>query len=543
MQVETKTGLEWLTFPFLLESNARRYPNKEAVVDYTYNKRFTYREAWLRSNRVANALLNLGVKDGDKVAYLCYNVEEAFHIIFGVTSIRALFVPLNFRLMLHQWVAEVNHSDAVVLICQDSLCGQIDPGRADIPKVKHYIAFGENVPPNWLNFEELLAKASDEAPAVEVRHNDLASVSYTAGTTGEPKGVLNTHSSWIGYGLGQAMCLRLGPDAKCWTFMDMIHRGGIYTTMSAMVVGGTVVYLERLDASKSFQMIYREKVNAIYGAFAFMWAALPEDERSKYDMSHMKHFWVGAPTWSPAWGGFAGASATTILPQEMLNQLRTLFPNVEYDGSFLSTEGQFTLLSMAEMWALPTGDAWEGQAHHGTQLMITDLEGKKELSDGESGLIWSRGMGSLDGFYKGKELEETMMKPGGWFTSEDMGYIDPKSKMLVFTGRAKDIVRSGGENVPVVPVELAIKENPKIANCGVIGTPHPQLGETVTAVVELKPGETMTEEELIEYCRPKLPGPWRPRRVEFVEKMPIVGFKEMVDKKLLKAQLAKKYKG
>jgi acyl-CoA synthetase (AMP-forming)/AMP-acid ligase II len=543
MQIQTKTGLEWLTLPFILELNARRYPDKEAVVDYTYNKRFTYREAKLRSHRVANALTDLGVKDGDRIAYLAYSREETFHLLFGAASIAAILTPINFRLKLPQWVSQINHSDSVVLVCQDSLCGQIDPGRADMPKVKHYVGFGENVPSNWLNFEDLLAKASDKDPGIDVKHNDIVTLSYTSGTTGEPKGVFNTHSSWVGYGLGQAMSLYCGPTTRTWTLMDMIHRGGIYTTMAAMVVGGTIVYLERYEPSKSLEMVYREKLNDIYPTALALahWVALPQSEKDQYDFSHVRNIWVGIPVWNPALGMGAGAFKG-LMPSEVYNSWRKLFPNAKFGSSFLSTEGQFTLLEDDEVMKLPSADMWEGCAHQGTELMITDLEGEHELPDGESGLIWSRGMGSMDSFHKRPDLEKQMMKPGGWVTSEDCGYIDPETKMLVYTGRSKDIVRSGLENVPTGAVEDVIKSNPKIANCGVIGTPHMDLGETVTAVIQLKPGETITEEELTEYCRDKLPGAWRPRRVEILPELPLVGFKQIVDKKLLREQFGEKYK-
>jgi len=187
-------------------------------------------------------------------------------------------------------------------------------------------------------------------------------------------------------------------------------------------------------------------------------------------------------------------------------------------------------------------DNCEGAAWHGTEIKVTDLEMKKELPDGEYGILWARGIGSADGFYKAPELEERLITSDGWVTSEDCGYIDPKTKRFTFVDRGKDMVRSGVENVPTTPVEETVKKHPKVANCGVIGTPHERLGETVTAIVELKPGEALTAEELMEWCKDKLPGPYRPRRVEFVPEVPVVGFKRLVDKKLLRATYGEKYK-
>jgi len=332
MEAKRKTGLEWLTFPFILEANAKRYPEKEAIVDYTYGKRFTYHESWIRTNKIANALIDLGIGDGDKVAYVGYNREELLHLLFGAAKIRAIVVPLNFRLILSQWVSQVNHADATILVCEDNLIEKIDPGRSDMPAVKHYIGYGDNVPSDWLNFEALVERASDKDPDVEVRYNDLVSISYTSGTTGEPKGVMRTQSSWIAYSMANNWVQRTTPQSRIWTLMDLVHQGGIFVSICSIFAGGTVVLLDRFDPQKALEMIYRERLNDIYPTYVGfnMMTSLPQTEKDKYDMTHVKAAWSAGAVW----------------PHERLMAARKLFPNARFAHGLLSSEGLFTVLAL-----------------------------------------------------------------------------------------------------------------------------------------------------------------------------------------------------
>jgi len=532
MRIKNKTGLEWLTLPFLLKSNARRYPDKEAVVDLTYNKKYTYHEAALRSNRVANALTNLGIKDGDKVAYLCLSTEESFHLVFGATAIGAVLVPVNFRLTADQIVSQVNHCNAKTIVCQDKLCKVIETRRHDMPGVKNYIGFGKDVRSDWLKFEDLVTRASDKEPDYEVKYNDLASISYTSGTTGEPKGCMRSHSSWVGYALSFILLQGYGPQSKIWTLMDMVHIGGFMATFSAMLVGGTIYYTEVFDPKKSWEVINQEKITDIIPIVIGInyWLDMPD--RPAYDMSHVQRVWWGAQPPYSRW--VAG---------------KKLFPNAVHNWSFGATEGWFTKIEDAELtnvkpdeWeGLGVGRILEGGAMFGHELMVTDLDGVAAVPDGQYGLIWARGMAAIDGFYKSKELEKTSVKSGGWVNAGDAGYIEPKTKWLYFVDRVKDVVRSGGENVATGDVERVLMRNPKIQACAVIGTPHDKLGETVTAIIQLKAGEQMTADEVVSFCKDKLSGPQMPRRIEFMTTIPVVGFKALVDKKALRAEFTKKY--
>jgi long-chain acyl-CoA synthetase len=534
MKVQTKTGLEWLTLPFVLRSNARRNPEKEAVVDYTYNKRFTYHEAWLRSNKVANALADLRIKDGDRVAYLSHNTEECFHLVFGAAAISAILVPLNFRQETEVWIRQVNHSGATTVVCQDKYCEAIDAGRAGMPHVRNYIGFGKHVPPNWIDFEDLLGKASDMEPSLEAKHNDICFFLYTSGTTGDPKGCIRTHSSLIGFALTSVLLQRAGRDNKTWFLHDMIHIGGLCYVVHAMLAGGTLCLTEVFNAKESWELIHKEKVNDIYPTMVgiYMWLNMPD--RPAHDMKHVKSVWWGAQPPYNAW--LAG---------------KKMFPDAIHNYTFGATEGMYAMCDehedlknvKPEEWeGYGVGKVLEGVASFGHETMVTDLDLTEEVPDGEYGVIWARGMGCFDGFNNAPELEKKLTKPGGWVTSEDAGFIDGNTHMLYFVDRVKDVIKSGGENVPTSDVERVVMENPKVAVCAVIGTPHEKLGETVTAIIELKPGETMTAEELMESSNAELSGFKRVRRVEFVEKMPITGWKQQIDKKLLRETYTKKYR-
>lgn len=519
------TGFRWVTHHFVAKELARRYPNREAVVDYRRNKRFTWRELWLRSNRVANALTDLGVKKGDRVGYFCYDREEEMHFYYGVSKIGAIMVPLQWRLTPENHKRVIKHSGMEVLLCDDVHAADLNSIRSDItPQVKHFVCFGDKCPQNMLNFEGLLAKASDKDPDVEVYDDDYFSLLYTTGTTGEPKGVLRTQSSSFGWMFDfMFLCSRVNCETRALCGWMGTHQGGTAMFLGTLDRGGCVVTTDLFEPRMFWEVIDKEKITFLSVAppMTYMMVELIEKDKElqKLDRSTVTDVALEGP-WQ----------------EEVRHMMKKWFPNARITKGYSSTEALFAHSEPdSEEETLKGLNCHNGTGAWGTELRILDEQGN-QLPDGKTGIAWTRGITAADGYYNNPEANRKSTMPGGWITSMDMGYIDPETHYFYFMDRTGDMIKSGGENVSGAEVELVVKSHPKVKECAVVGLPDPKWIERVCAVVQLKPGESMAPEEVTEFCRGKLASFKLPRKVVFVSEFPIIG-----GSKIDKAALRKRY--
>lgn len=507
-----------------LRLSAWRFPDKTAAV--YFDKRCSYQELDSRVNRLANGMLERGVKKGDKVAYMVYNSIEALEIIQAMLRIGAVLVPINFRLDKARTEFIINHCDATYLITGSELLEDVKammPNLKNIPQ-DHYILIGQ-AEAGFIPYENVLS-ANSENPEADIKPADVAYIAYTSGTTGMPKGVvtssralMNNMKNAVMRGMGRG-AIRT-EDRSLLVLMPMVHSNSIWSTSITFWYGGTnVIYKSKgFDAEEVLGLMDKEKVTTS-SLVPFMLAKildLPTEVRDKYDVSSVTSLGSGSAMLYP-----------TVI-EKMLNY----FSGVRLSNSYGSSEtGPATTLRHHELSQKPDSI---GKAIPGVDVKVLDDEGN-EVPRGTVGNIWIKSDIIFDGYYKDPE-KTAKAKRGEWACAGDLGYCDELGYFYL-ADRSDDIIVSAGEHIAPPEVENAILTNPKVAEVAVIGIPDALYGQLVCAVVRLREGEEISGEEIKEYCRAQgLPGFKLPRKVDFVTEFPTT-----LTGKILKRELREKYK-
>jgi long-chain acyl-CoA synthetase len=461
---------------------------------------------------LARALAERGVGKGDRVATAMRNLPEWVVSFFAITSLGAISVPLNAWWTGPELEYGLRDSGAKLLIVDGSRWERIAPFRANLPDLEHVIVCrgeGEEAlesiigrPNDWAALPELALPDTPIAP------DDAATIFYTSGTTGAPKGALGTHRNLAtnilsgAYNAARAF-LRRGeappePEPKVFlTVIPLFHVTACSATlMGAMAAGHTLIFMRKWDAVEAMQIVERERVNVTGGVPTIAWQLLEHPDRPSYDLSSLE---------SIAYGGAPSAP-------ELVRRIHEEFGALPGNG-----------WGMTETMATVTGHSAEDYLHRpdsaGPPVPVADLEIRAEdgatvLPPGTVGELWARGPMIVRGYWNKPEATAECFVDG-WVRTGDLARID-EDGFLFIVDRAKDMVIRGGENIYSVEVENALYAHPAVTDAAVIGLPHKTLGEEPAAVVHLAPGERATEDELRDWVRARL-APFKvPVRVAFV---------------------------
>lgn len=472
---------------------AEKHPDKTAVV--FGDQRISYRTLNSRVNRLANALIDLGIKKGDKVAYLYLNCPEFMITWFAVAKAGGVGVPLNFGLVSRELAYQIDNSDSVALLFSPMFKQRISEIRGGLEKVVTYISDGED---GTLDFNTLLDKYPDSEPDVDISLYDGNLILYTAGTTGRPKGAVLTHRNslfnaftcCIDYGMKHEDILQVIPP--------LFHSASSNCfSLPGVVLGCTLILHARFDPVDMLSTIEREKVTVTWGP-ATLWRGLMQfPDFKKYDLSSVRRIGNGA----------------MYMPAEMRAQLLALFPRAEMMDIYGMTEASPGVTMLAP------NDVLRKASSVGKPLTLTDArmmnEKGQEVAPGEVGEIAVRG-NFFEGYYKMPEATTEAIK-GRYFYTGDMGKKDEEG-FIYLVDRKKDMIVSGGENVYSKEVEEVLQANPAVVEAAVIGVPHEKWGEMVVTVVSTR-AET-TEEEIISWCKQNLASYKCPKKVHFVKEIP-----------------------
>ncbi|MCW3101300.1 MAG: AMP-dependent synthetase and ligase [Chthonomonadaceae bacterium] len=462
----------------------------------------TYAEVACRSRSYANALLDLGVRPGDRVAILLFNSTEYWLAYFAITRIGAIAARLNFRLGPDELEFALCDSDACVLLADAALLGVLEDRRERLP-VRHYVAAGDRDPPSWALPWTRLESAPHAEPPVPLPDADApAMLMYTSGTTGRPKGALWSHGTTTWWTAMQVMEWGLTADSVTMVTGPLYHIGGLENyALPTLAVGGRVVLLRSrdFDLGRTLQIASRERVTdlLLFPTMISQWLQSPE--LHDIDLSSVTRIFTGGDPLLP-WA---------------VSAMRERFGWMDLVQVYGLTEGT-PIAACGAPGAAFEDPAIVGRAFPFTEVAIRDPEGQ-DLPDGQRGEIWIRSPAVALGYWRRPEATAEVFVDG-WCRSGDLGVAEHGG--LRITGREKDMIRSGGENIYPAEVEDALLRHPKIADAAVIGVSDPVYIETVCAVVVLRPGERMTEQEVITACAQRLAGFKKPRRVEFVDELP-----------------------
>jgi acyl-CoA synthetase (AMP-forming)/AMP-acid ligase II len=485
-------------------------PDKLAIV--FEGKRYTFSQLNERANRLGNALSNLGVQKGDRVAMLQVNTNQCVEVYFAAAKIGAIYVPLNFRAKGNELAYMLNSSETGTLLVGERYIELVNSIRSDMETVKNCISL-DGQQEGMLYYEDIIASASADEIFTEIDDNDTTILMYTAGTTGFPKGVMLSHNSFSLYVLENVSPADPETEEKNILTVPLYHVAGIQAMMAAMYGGRTLVMERQFEPKEWMELVEAEKANRAMMVPTMLKQLLDHPDFSKHDLSSLRVVTYGAAP----------------MPLEVIKKAVEVFPGVNFINAFGQTETASTITTLGPEDHNITGTDEEkekklkrlssiGRPMSDVEMRIVDEEGK-ELPQGEVGEIVARGPRVMSGYWKDQEKTTKTIDEGGWVHTGDMGYVD-EAGYFFLAGRATDMIIRGGENISPEEVEGVLLSHPKLDDVAVIGVPDADWGEVPMAVAVLKEGETATPDEVMEYCRANLASFKRPRAVVFVDELP-----------------------
>ncbi len=474
-------------------------------------------EAWFRAvAALAHHFTALGVRKGDRVALAMRNLPEWPVAFFAATTIGAVSVPLNAWWTGAELAYGIADSGAKVLVCDAERLARIAPHRAELTGLEHVIVSrAEGTSEGASRLEDVIGATNAWAglpdaalPAVDLVADDEATIFYTSGTTGNPKGALGTHRNLLtniltgGYN-GARTFLRRGealpepvPKAVL-TVIPLFHVTACSATLMGMIAAGhKLCLMYRWDPIRAFEVIERERVNLTGGVPTIAWQLLEHPARVDYDLSSLEAI------------AYGGAPSAPELVRKIRDELGALPGN---GWGMTETSATVTGIAAEDYQARPDSC---GPAAPVAQLRIMDPEGVRELPAGEVGELWARGPMIVKGYWNKPEATAATFI-GGWVRTGDLARLDAEGFCYI-VDRAKDMLIRGGENIYSSEVENVLYDYPGVTDVAVIGIPHRTLGEEPAAVVHLAPGAEATEAELQAWVRERLAAFKVPVRIVFL---------------------------
>ena len=484
------------------------YGDREAVVDGS--ERWTYAEFFARCDRWTSALQRLGVAPGDRVAYIAPNTHALLEAFYGVPQAGAVVVPLNYRLLPSDWVYMINHSGSTVVCAHEDFLAAVEGVRGEMPGVEHFVAL-EASAPGWLSYEELLATAPSSFTRVEPQESDLLAINYTSGTTSQPKGVMITHrNAWVN-AVGTLVHHHMTPDDRYLWTLPMFHANGWTFVWIVTAAGATHVCLRKVDAAEVFALTKRERITMLCAApTVLITVANAAPELRTGAPRGIRILTAGAPP----------AAHTIERVEEELGWTITQVYGLTETAPLISI-----CEPRAEHAALSPPDRARIKARQGVELItsgelrVVDEHDHDVPRDSVTvGEIVVRGNVVMEGYYRDPGATARAFT-GGWFHSGDAAVVHPDGYIEI-RDRLKDVIISGGENISSIEVEGALLRHPAVQEVAVVGLPHEQWGEAPHAFVVLKPGASLTHEELRLFAKEHLAGFKVPKGTTILTELP-----------------------
>jgi acyl-CoA synthetase (AMP-forming)/AMP-acid ligase II len=497
--------------PLEFARRARKlYGDREGVVDG--DLRLTYERFFDRCDRWSAALQGMGVRKGDRVAYIAPNTHEQLESFYAVPQIGAVLVPINFRLTAEDFVYIAGHSGATVLCVHPDYVAAIDAVRGELGGVVHFVVLGKaDGRDGWTEYEAALAHARPVFHRPDIDESDLVSLNYTSGTTAKPKGVMITHrNAWANI-VGTLIHLHMGVDDRYLWTLPMFHANGWTFVWIVTAVGGTHICLPKVEPARIFDLIRNEHVNWLCAAPTVLISLANASDETRGQVPPGVHvITAGAPPAAATIERMEGEFGWEVTQVYGLTEtspfLTVCEPRPEHRSMSASERAVIKARQGVEL--ITSGE-----------LRVIDSDGKDVPADGESlGEIVARGNIIMHGYYHDPEATKKVMGDG-WFHTENAAVMHPDGYVEI-RDRIKDVIISGGENISSVEVEGVLLHHPSVQEVAIVGLPHEKWGEAPHAYVVLKSGATATEAELIAHTRDRLAHFKAPHSVTFVRELP-----------------------
>jgi 3-(methylthio)propionyl---CoA ligase len=498
-----------------------QHPTRE-IVSITADQprhRYTFREAFARSRKLANALQRLGLRGGDRVATLAWNDFRHFEIYYGVSCSGFVCHTINPRLFEDQIAYIVNHAEDRWLFLDPAFVPLIEKLQSRLPRLEGCVILTDDAHmpatqlPRARSYESLIASESDEFEWPELDERTASSLCYTSGTTGDPKGVLYSHRSTLLHTYASALpdAINLSAADIVMPVVPMFHVNAWALPYSCAMVGAKLVFPgPKMGDPETLQgLIAAEQVTFAAGVPTVWQGLIAYLEKTGKSIDSLRRV-------------LSGGSA---VPVALMNQLRERGVEVIHAWGMTEMSPIGTIRSLSpEAAKLPAAErdalrAKQGRTVFGVELKITDENGKELPRDGKAfGALKVRGPWIAGSYYK--RDDDPAFEADGWFNTGDVATICPLGYMQI-TDRTKDVIKSGGEWISSIELENLAVAHPAVAQAAAIAIPHPKWQERPLLVVVVKPGASLTREQLLEFYLGKVAKWWIPDDVAFVDKLPL----------------------
>jgi len=490
----------------ILTKNSRLYPNKTAFVEVRpiskVRKEICWREFDERVNKLASSLLEMKIGKGKKVLLLGRNSIHWLEAYFAIMKTGAWVTPLNYRFTHDDILYCARVAEPEAFIFDEEFAEGINTIQSKLPTVRKYVCMGRSHLKGMEPMDDLIGRGSPGFPEVDLEDEEECGLYFTSGTTGTPKPILLMHKNLFCMAITEATN-HLWKERDSLLMMPPLYHLAIGHLLGCHLVGGrTILLTEEISPKNIFKTISEEQISVVF--MLVPWAldvleALDRGDlkREDYHLSCWRLMHMGAQP----------------IPTALIERWKKYFPEMQYDTTYGLSEGggpgivDLGIENETKIGAIGKPSLmWDAR--------VVDDRGK-DVPQGQVGELIVKGNGVMKGYYKNPELTAKTIREG-WLYTGDLAKEDDEG-FIYLVDRKKDLVISGGENIYPVEVEEIIQKHPKVHDVAVIGTPDKRLGEVVTAIIEPKPGEVLTEEDLASFCEHYLPRYKRPRRIIFAQ--------------------------
>ena len=497
------------TAEFLMVTSAIA-PERAAIV--FENKKYSFADLQERSSRLANALAGMGLQKGDKLAFLEVNCNHCVETYFACAKLGMVYVPLNFRAKSDELTYMIQDSDAKVVIAGQRYTSLVHEMRPEIPGVLHYVSLA-GAAKGMQSYEEMVQGASADDPFTEIADEDLTILMFTAGTTGRPKGVMLAHQNFSEYVLNNVTPADPETEEKNILTVPLYHIAGVQAMMAAVYGGRTLVVQRQFEAEEWMRLVREQKVDRAMMVPTMLKQLMDHPKFREYDLSSLKVITYGAAP----------------MPVEVIKRAIRELPGTRFINAFGQTESAATITMLGPDDHVIEGSPEEierrlkrlssiGKPLADVEVRIMGEDGSM-LASGEVGEIVARGGRIMRGYWKQDSATTKTIDTQGWLHTGDLGYQD-EDGYIFLAGRAKDIIKRGGEMISPEEVENVILSHPNVEDAAVIGVPDDTWGERVRAVIVTKNGVKVPPDEIIDLCRQRLASFKKPESVVFTAEIP-----------------------
>ena len=472
---------------------------ESAGQDAPYRREMSWKDFDRRANRFANLLLSRGLKKGTKVAVLLMNCLEWLPIYFGILKAGCLAVPMNYRYSSDEIKYCLELADVEVLVFGPEFVTRMDAIASDIPDVKMLFYVGKDGPAYSEPCLELMNFCSSSAPPVALTPEDDAAIYFSSGTTGFPKAILHKHRSLVHACLTEQNHHSQGREDVFLCIPPLYHTGAKMHWFGSLLSGSKAVLLRGVKPEWILRAVTEERCTIVWLLVPWAQDLLDAIDSGRVDLGMYR-----LDQWRLM---HVGAQP---VPPSLIHRWMKVFPHHQYDTNYGLSESigpgcvHLGVENVRKVGAI-------GKPGYGWQTRIVDDHGN-DVANGDVGELIVKGDGVMTCYYKNEEATNEVLKDG-WLFTGDMAKVDEEG-FIYLVDRKKDVVISGGENLYPVQIEDFLRAFPKIKDVAVIGLPHARLGEIAAAIIEIKEGETCTEDEINEFCQ-AMPRYKRPRKIFF----------------------------